>query len=522
MALSPRLLRPRAPSGFNPKTIAGLAGWWDASSASSVTLASGAASQWNDLSGNGYNAVQSTAGSRPTTGTVGGRSSLFFDGTDDELITTLDVTTAITGYFSAVVAVRPNAVGQGARAIVFGARTPANQTLGVQRATGGAWTIDFRNNVAFYNDGNGPTMDNGVAQIFSVSLSASSALRRKNGAAANSITAASSAGFGSTPSFLSIGRDPGQSNRWAGDICEILFFNRTLSVAELIPIERYLAAKWGITLAPQVANADAQSWIDRVYSNGGTVSTATAAAVNTFCTSIESAGIRDRFYRLNLFAGSNLSAALVPLYRGTSLGGTQFGNTTDTNNNFVSGDYSESGAAAGLTGNGSTKYLATGLPQTYTGNNSIHQAIGFVPNTAAGYQCFIGARYNLANSVAHEVRGANANFRVSAFSSGQVTAAYSPSSGRNLFLFNTNNAGANSYDSYSRGAIVSTLTMGSGYNAATTGNFMVFAGDTNGTPSGYYSGSADFYSIGARFTSSTQVDDYHAAIAAFRTALSRT
>ena len=37
MAMSPRLLRPRA-SGFNPRSIPGLAVWLDASKASSVTL----------------------------------------------------------------------------------------------------------------------------------------------------------------------------------------------------------------------------------------------------------------------------------------------------------------------------------------------------------------------------------------------------------------------------------------------------------------------------------------------------
>jgi hypothetical protein len=36
--------------------------------------------------------------------------------------------------------------------------------------------------------------------------------------------------------------------------------------------------------------------------------------VSKFCSAIASAGIRDRFYRLNLFCGSNLNAALVPLY----------------------------------------------------------------------------------------------------------------------------------------------------------------------------------------------------------------
>jgi hypothetical protein len=36
--------------------------------------------------------------------------------------------------------------------------------------------------------------------------------------------------------------------------------------------------------------------------------------VSKFCSAIASAGIRDHFYRLNLFCGSNLNAALVPLY----------------------------------------------------------------------------------------------------------------------------------------------------------------------------------------------------------------
>jgi hypothetical protein len=121
---------------------------------------------------------------------------------------------------------------------------------------------------------------------------------------------------------------------------------------------------------PTVSNADAQSWIDRVYANGGTVSTSTASAVNTFCNAIDSAGIRNRFFRMNLFAGNSLASALVPLYRGQSLGGTQFGNATDTNSNFVAGDYSET---SGLKGNGSNKHLLTGLLPGDMGG-PLHQA----------------------------------------------------------------------------------------------------------------------------------------------------
>ena len=106
---------------------------------------------------------------------------------------------------------------------------------------------------------------------------------------------------------------------------------------------------------------EAAAWRSAVVANGGTVSGTTLKAVSDFCRSIDSAGIRDRFYRLNLFCGTGLEACLVPLYRGQSLTGTQIGNTTDTNSNFVSGDYAETGASGGLKGNGTNKRLDTGL-----------------------------------------------------------------------------------------------------------------------------------------------------------------
>ena len=103
--------------------------------------------------------------------------------------------------------------------------------------------------------------------------------------------------------------------------------------------------------------ADADDWVSRVSTAGGSVSTATRAAVTRFCVAIQAAGLRSKIWRLNAFCGSSLTAALVPIYRGPSRTGTQYGNTTDTNNNFVSGSYAE---ATGLTGNGTTRYLTLG------------------------------------------------------------------------------------------------------------------------------------------------------------------
>lgn len=58
-------------SGFGPLWLpsdlgASLAGWWDASDASTITNVSGKCSQWNDKSSNANNMTQATAGSRPT------------------------------------------------------------------------------------------------------------------------------------------------------------------------------------------------------------------------------------------------------------------------------------------------------------------------------------------------------------------------------------------------------------------------------------------------------------------------
>lgn len=103
---------------------------------------------------------------------------------------------------------------------------------------------------------------------------------------------------------------------------------------------------------------EADAWRTAVVANGGSVSAATVKAVSKFCADIDAAGIRDRFFRLSLMCGDNLSAVLVPLYRGQSRTGTQHGNATDTNvGAFVSDDYSPTNGLRGRSG----KALETGL-----------------------------------------------------------------------------------------------------------------------------------------------------------------
>jgi hypothetical protein len=86
MAMSPRLLRPRAVGGFNPKQISGLAAWYDAADSASITIQTGV-QQWSDKSGNGRNLVQNTTNNQPLHGsvTLNGKPAVTFDGSNDSL-----------------------------------------------------------------------------------------------------------------------------------------------------------------------------------------------------------------------------------------------------------------------------------------------------------------------------------------------------------------------------------------------------------------------------------------------------
>lgn len=307
---------------------------------------------------------------------------------------------------------------------------------------------------------------------------------------------------------------------FAGGICESIIYSRTLSATEVRVVERYLAEKWGITLAPAVSNLDAQDWVNRVYAAGSTVTPSTAAAVNNFCNAIDAAGIRDRFYRLNLFCGTGLAACLVPLYRGPALGGTQLGNTTDTNVNFSTADYTERGASGGLAGNGLSRYLNTGLapsalPQVATMHVAAYRGPGTTSNRMMLAAQSATDRYELfrrGDGIHHTLLGGQTTALDSTYSEqyvnaggfyiGTRTGAISLSLRRNTMLVGTNNA--------------STTPVSHAFP------FFVFASNSSGTvgSGSYWPFTLMAYSIGDGLTS-TQADAYNSAMQAFQIALNR-
>ena len=105
-------------------------------------------------------------------------------------------------------------------------------------------------------------------------------------------------------------------------------------------------------------SAETLVWRDNVLANGGTFSVSTMDAVEKFVQDCKNNSIWDKLIEVGLFAGDNLNAALVKLKVGAGAPSLL------TNINFLSGDYLESGATAGLSGNGTSKYLNTGLAAT--------------------------------------------------------------------------------------------------------------------------------------------------------------
>ena len=251
--MSPRLLRPRAAGGFNPKTIAGLQLWLDAADASTVTTVSGAASQWNDKSGNARHATQGTANNRPAyNGVIGGKAALTFDGTNDAMATGLE-SASLTGYATFFCVCRPNfadATAANFRTPLYGRDSAGSNPYGVNLLnTGGALTLNTTWRGLHFNQLGGPTVTLGIDAIMVGGTTATQHVRRVSGVAANLANTPTAGTNSAAGNFLNVGQDPTQLRWWNGPIGEVLVYNRALALTEIATIEKWLGTKWSIIVA---------------------------------------------------------------------------------------------------------------------------------------------------------------------------------------------------------------------------------------------------------------------------------
>jgi hypothetical protein len=268
----------------------------------------------------------------------------------------------------------------------------------------------------------------------------------------------------------------------------------------------------------QTLHPEALAWRSAVIANGGTVSGSTMNAVSRFCRSIDAAGIRSKIRRLNLFCGTGLEAVLVPLYRSESLGGTTYGGTTDTNANFVIGDYEETGATGGLFASSGNEYLDTGFPQTsFPGVTDTHMSTSFSTTGSTAAERVLMGSFNAAPSDYMILRRSitSGNFDgllYNFFGANNTGAASSP----HLMVCRT---ASNLVTLYNAGASVGTnTTASSGVRTART--TFIGAWNNAGTAANFSIARMRMYSLGAAMTDA-QALAFSNAVVAFNTALGR-
>jgi len=285
-----RLLRPRASGGFDPRSIAALAAWYDASDSSTITAVSGGVSVWLDKSGNSRTLYQGTANNRPITGTrtIGGLNGLDFDGTNDSLLSgdpalvpangvnrTVDLQTprAVT-MFGVLFSDAPNSIRRwlslqrnrsgepfgnpNDTGAYMGRHSTGTATLEVAASAGDATSNDqlAKNFIRRTNT----SFNSSDAEIVCGTISAANDTLtiRRNGvdqALTTRLGTGSAANFmseGSGNHSLDVGAirtaDGSISSYWDGVIGEVLVYLSALTVTQAQAVERYLSRKWGVTL----------------------------------------------------------------------------------------------------------------------------------------------------------------------------------------------------------------------------------------------------------------------------------
>lgn len=264
----------------------------------------------------------------------------------------------------------------------------------------------------------------------------------------------------------------------------------------------------GQTVASGGYDPDASAFFARVVTNGGTIGTTAKNAVNDFVLAAKANGYWSKLTRINLIVGDQLAAALTPL----KVGG---GSDPETNNNFVSGDYTQS---TGLTGNGSTKWLNTGLAMaSYTNAHMAVYAGGLETSgdtASMGEYAGSGASGMILNNYvsawgARAFRGGNINQTSSAqISSGLITGGFlvgNMESGPASYIYQNGSA-----SNFQNSDVQSTSGVAVG----------IFAVNIAGSASGYSSMACRGYSIGSTLTS-TDIGNMNTDLEAFQDALGR-
>lgn len=258
MSMSPRLLRPRA-TGFDPRSVSGLAMWLDAKKTASVlnsispdTAATNGQTvrRWMDQSGTSTHANQASGTSQPTYTLP---TALDFDGTNDTVEIAKDISRN-KGYVGIFVVFTADVVTSSTRWLVAMTTSLGNVRTGVSIGTTGQVNLTGRR----LDSGSATTVPGSnlsTATKYVISAQANYVGRsgsiRVNGSVVGSDSAFLDGGSTSDTDsyFADIGSLAG-GQTFDGAISEVLIYNGTaLSASQVSSVERWLGTKHSVVVA---------------------------------------------------------------------------------------------------------------------------------------------------------------------------------------------------------------------------------------------------------------------------------
>ena len=268
--------------------------------------------------------------------------------------------------------------------------------------------------------------------------------------------------------------------------------------------KRYALNQYVIATIVKSQHPVAVEWAKRVVTNGGTTpSSNTVSALSTFMFGMDSASLTNKVVVINAFVPDNLIASLTPLLKFS-------GNDPWTNNNFGAGDLTVNG----LIGNGSNKYLNTGVyPNSFmtdgsassiyylnTAGSSNYTGIGSASgpgrlrngwDTTPGY-----GNYGESFSDLYQAKGNN----TTAWFTGYICSSKSTTSLLTLYFANSTTP------HYAVGT--NTGTDGAGTNSPSNITTNVFAGNEDGIVNNHCSGRFSFAALGKGLSSTDSLNLY--------------
>jgi hypothetical protein len=249
----------------------------------------------------------------------------------------------------------------------------------------------------------------------------------------------------------------------------------------------------------QLLDAETERWLERVDSAGGTVSDDVIIAIDDYVKEIkgqkyQTMNIRNLILRENWFCG-DFNAAFVPLFRNTNGASGFAGGQYDVNHNYTASEYSETGSQSGLKGNGTNRYIETGIFPYQTNDFMLNDSRLMIYSMSEGYEVGrLGCRFDgIGFYMYPRYTNGNSYFNINSTLESPVS---TPSLGGYIMAQRVN---SQLNDFYLRGNLLNTLQNFSA-NYKPNANLTIGAFNNGGTMDHFMSMRLGGYSIGRSFS----------------------